>query len=191
MAALKQRLQQAEKSVSEQSDRAKRAEAAEKAAAEKLKIVGQIEKDIEHIRAEREEAGLTIAELRRQLSDALTRAEQAEKRAQTGALEAEKRATASLKDDIENLRIEKKLVEDRGKRELQEAREEAARQQEKTSMTELELRGEIAVRLSPVNLSSPSRTADTESRVLKTSLSSCAAVPRRFHHLQLVTPKRH
>lgn len=142
---LKQRLAKVERTITEQSEKAKRAEAAEKAAQDKLKIVGRIEKDIEHIRAEREEAGLTIAELRRQLNDALSRAEDAEKRVQTGALETEKRATASLKDDIENMRIERKLAEDRAKRELQASREEAKNQQEKAKVAELELRGEIAV----------------------------------------------
>jgi chromosome segregation ATPase len=150
---LKQRLSKAEKSIGEQTDRAKRAEAAEKAAQEKLKIVGKIEKDIEMIQAEREEAGLTITELRRQLNDAATRADDAEKRVQAGALEAERRVTASLKDDIENIRIEKKLAEERGKRELQEAREEAKRQHEKANVAELELRGEIAVGLSGCLLS--------------------------------------
>lgn len=145
IATLKQRLTKAEKSITDQSERARRAEAAEKSAQEKLKIVGRIEKDIETIRAEREEAGLTISELRKQLSDALSRAEDAEKRVQSGALEAEKRATASLKEDIENVRIEKKLAEDRAKRELQAARDEAKSQQEKAKVAELELRGEIAV----------------------------------------------
>ncbi|KAF2833092.1 hypothetical protein CC86DRAFT_4911 [Ophiobolus disseminans] len=142
---LKQRLSKAEKSITEQSERAKRAEAAERAAQDKLKIVGKIEKDIELIRAEHEEAGMTINELRKQLNDALSRAESAEKRAQAGALEAEKRATALLKEDIENLRIEKKLAEDRAKRDLQASKDEAKGQQEKTKVTELELRGEIAV----------------------------------------------
>ena len=142
---LKQRLAKAEKSITEQAERAKRAEAAERAAQDKLKIVGKIEKDIELIRAEREEAGMTITELRRQLTDALSRAEGAEKRVQAGALEAEKRATASLKDDIENLRIEKKLAEERAKRDLQASKEEARNQQEKAKVAELELRGEIAV----------------------------------------------
>ena len=142
---LKQRLTKAESSITEQSERAKRAEATERAAQEKLKIVGKIEKDIELIRDERNEAGVLIADLRRQLSDALSRAENAEKKVQSGALEAEKRATASLKDDIENLRIEKKLAEDRGKREIQTAKDEAKNQQEKAKVAELELRGEIAV----------------------------------------------
>ncbi|KAJ4353323.1 uncharacterized protein N0V89_005051 [Didymosphaeria variabile] len=141
---LKQRLSKAERSFAEQTERARRAEAAEKAAQEKLKVVAKIEKDIELIRSEREEAGLTIAELRRQLNDALTRAEDAEKRVKTGSLEAEKRITASLQEDIENIRIEKKLAEDRAKKDLQEARDEATRQQERAKVSEMELRGEIA-----------------------------------------------
>ncbi|KAF1911743.1 TATA element modulatory factor 1 TATA binding-domain-containing protein [Ampelomyces quisqualis] len=80
IATLKQRLAKAEKSITEQSERAKRAEAAERVALDKLKIVGKIEKDIELIKAEREEAGLTINELRRQLNDAISRADAAEKK---------------------------------------------------------------------------------------------------------------
>ncbi|KAF2636979.1 hypothetical protein P280DRAFT_135269 [Massarina eburnea CBS 473.64] len=141
---LKQRLSKAEKGISEQTERARRAETSEKAAQEKLKVVDKIEKDIQLIRSEREEAGLTITELRRQLNDALSRAEDAEKRVQTGALEAEKRATASLKEDLESIRIEKKLAEDRAKRDVQAAKEETTAQQERTKLAELELRGEIA-----------------------------------------------
>jgi hypothetical protein len=161
---LKQRLAKAERTITEQVERAKRAEAVEKAAQDKLKIVGRIEKDIEHIRAEREEAGLTIAELRRQLNDALSRAEDAEKRIKTGALEAEKRATASLKDDIENMRIERKLAEDRARRELQASREEAKNQQEKAKVAELELRGDIAVCTLPMCTPLPANII-SESRV--------------------------
>jgi hypothetical protein len=142
---LKQRLSKAEKTITEQSERAKRAETAERAAQDKLKIVGKIEKDIELIKAEREEAGMTINELRKQLNDALSRAEGAEKKVHAGALEAETKATASLKEDIENLRIEKKLAEDRARRDLQASKEEAKSQQEKAKVTELELRGELAV----------------------------------------------
>jgi DNA repair exonuclease SbcCD ATPase subunit len=177
IAAIKQRLSKAEKSVAEQTDRAKRAEAAEKAAQEKLKIVSKIEKDLEAIKAEREEAGLTIAELRRQLNDALSKAEDADKRVQAGALEAEKRVTASLKEDIENLRIEKKLAEDRVKRELQEAKDDAARRGEKANVVELELRGEIAVRcLQPLTTC---RKADSVCRILRPSWSSSVAVLKK------------
>jgi hypothetical protein len=162
---LKQRLTKAEQGITEQSERAKRAEAAEKSSQEKLKIVSKIEKDIVTIQAEREEAGLTIAELRRQLNDALSRAEDAEKRVKAGALEAEKRVTASLQEDIENIRIEKKIAEDRSKRELQAAQEEAKSQQEKANVVELELRGEIAVSHFQAQRARGMLTIATESRV--------------------------
>ena len=141
----KQRLSKAEKSITEQSERAKRAEGAERSAQEKLKIVSKIEKDFEAIRAEKEEAGLTISELRRQLNDAVSRSESAERRAQSGALESEKKVAASLREDIESLKIEKKLAEDRAKRELQTSQEDRKDHQEKSKIAELELRGEIAV----------------------------------------------
>jgi hypothetical protein len=155
LTTLKQRLVKAEKGLTEQSERAKRAEASEKAAQEKLKVVDKIEKDINAIRAEREEANLTITELRKQLTEALSRAEDAEKRVKAGSLEAEKRATASLQEDIDNLRIEKKLAEDRAKKEVHAAQELAKSQQDKTKVTELELRGEIAVRAVPIPLPEP------------------------------------
>lgn len=174
MTTLKQQLAKAEKGIAEQSERAKRAETTEKSMQEKLKIVGRIEKDIAVIRAEREEAQLTIAELRRQLSDALSRAENAEKKAQTGALESEKKATASLKEDIENLRIEKKLAEDRAKRELQNAQAEAKSEREKAKLTELELRGDISNLESKLELlrsrteeATSSATGDSQAKLLR------------------------
>lgn len=177
MATLKQRLSQAEKSLADQTDRTRRAEAAEKNAQEKLSVVAKIEKDIGLIRSEREEAGLTIAELRRQLSDALQRAEHVEKKAHLGALEAEKRVAASLQEDIESLRLEKKLADDRAKRELQEARDEATRQQERAKLLELELRSEIAVR-SPTK--TPHMVVTEFCRIKSLSLSCSEAAPRKF-----------
>ena len=187
ISTLKQRLSKAERSISEQSERAKRAEGAERSAQDKLKIVAQIEKDIEVIRAEREEAGLTISELRRQLNDALSRSEDAEKRAQTGALEAEKRATASLREDLDNFRIEKKLAEDRAKRELQTLREEAKNDQEKAKVTELELRGEIAVMLTHTRLDSTH--TDVWIRTWNLSSNFYAAAPRKQLHQRQATPR--
>ena len=183
---LKQRLTKAEKSITEQSERAKRAEASEKGAQEKLKIVDKIEKDINTIRAEREEANLTITELRKQLNEALSQAEDAEKRAKAGALEAEKRVTSSLQEDLDNLRIEKKLSEDRAKKEIQAAKEQAKSQQEKANITELELRGEIAV--SDPNSHVQSST-DTLTRTSNQSSNSFVAVLRKLHRQRPVTLK--
>lgn len=144
-ADLKRKLAKAEQSSKEQTERAMRAEAIEKSAQEKLKIIARIERDVEVLQAEKEAAGVMIADLRRQLSDAITRAEQAEQKAQTEALEAERRTVAELRDEIADLKIEKKLAEDRGKAEVKDIREETARQAERTKVTEMELKGEISV----------------------------------------------
>lgn len=178
LSMLKQRLSKAEKSITEQSERAKRAETNEKAAQEKLKVVDKIEKDINTIRAEREEANLTITELRRQLTEALSRAEDAEKRAKAGALEAEKRVTSSLQEDVDNLRIEKKLAEDRAKKEVQAAQEQAKSQQEKSSVTEMELRGEITVR--KPRSSDQQTTINRFGRTSNQNSSSYAAAPKKL-----------
>lgn len=174
ISALKQRLSKAEKSIGEATERAKRSEAAERAAQEKLKIVVRIEKDFDALRAEREEAGLTIGELRRQLNDALNRAEEAEERVQTGALEAEKRVVAELREDLENVRIEKKLAEDRAKNEIRDLKEDAARQQERAKVSELELKGEIANLETKLELLrarteevSSSATGDSQAKLLR------------------------
>lgn len=144
-ADLKRKLAKAEQATNEQKERAARAEATEKSAQEKLKIIARIERDVEILQAEKEAAGVMIADLRRQLSESMTRAEEAEQRAQTDALEAERRTVAELRDEIADLKLEKKLAEDRAKAEVKEVKDEAARQAERAKVTEMELKSEISV----------------------------------------------
>ena len=186
ISALKQRLSKAEKSISEATERAKRSEAAERAAQEKLKIVGRIEKDFDALRAEREEAGLTIGELRRQLNDTLNRAEEAEKRVQTGALEAEKRVVAELREDLENVRIEKKLAGDRAKNEIRDLKEDAARQQERAKVSELELKGEIAVSITATWVINIFSLTELAIRILRLNSNSSVLAPKKSLHLPQV-----
>ncbi|KAL6702607.1 hypothetical protein ACN47E_001307 [Coniothyrium glycines] len=143
LTSMKLRLAKVERDNVEQTERAKRAEAAERAAQEKLKVVGKLDKEIDVIRSERTEAARTIQELRSQLNEARLRGDETEKRIQSGALEAEKRISSKLREDLENLRIEKKLADDRAKRQVQTIRDEAKAQLEKSNGAELELRNEI------------------------------------------------
>ncbi|KAF2761922.1 hypothetical protein EJ05DRAFT_189050 [Pseudovirgaria hyperparasitica] len=145
IADLKRRVTKAEEITVEERERTRRAEAAEKLSQEKLKIVARIEKDVEEIKREKESASITITELRKQLADSVTRAEQAEKKAQSGALEAERRTVAKLNEELEDIKIEKKLAEDRAKTEVQDVKEEAARQSERSKVVEMELKSEISV----------------------------------------------
>lgn len=143
--ALRQRLAKAESEREEAREWAKRAEAAEKAAGERMRALARIEREVDALKVEREGAVRTIEELRRRLEEAEARAEQAEKSAQTGTLEAEMKAARELRDEIEDLRIEKKVVEDRARAEVREVKEETNKQAEKARAKEMELRGEVAV----------------------------------------------
>ncbi|KAF1989409.1 hypothetical protein K402DRAFT_272110 [Aulographum hederae CBS 113979] len=134
-----------ERNAFEATERAKRAEAGEKSANERLKILAKIEKDVDALSREKETAGVLIVDLRRQLAESATHAEEAEKRAQSGALEKEKKVVAELREELENANIEKKLIEERGKKEVKEAKELADREKEKAKVVEVELRGEITV----------------------------------------------
>ncbi|KAK3060195.1 hypothetical protein LTS18_009100, partial [Coniosporium uncinatum] len=140
---VKRRLARAEQQVTETAERARQAESQARQAQEGLKVVAKIEKDVDALSREKEAAGMLIADLRRQLNDATQRAQEAEKKAQSGALEKERKVVVDLREELENSKIEKKLLEDRSKKELQEAKEEAARQKEKATTVEAELRAEV------------------------------------------------
>lgn len=146
-AVLKQKLAKAEQGAVEAAERATRAEAAEKAAQEKLKVVARIERDVDGLRMEREAAGVTVAALRKQLAEAEARAKEAVKNAHSGQLEARAKAVERLEEELTDLRIEKKLAEDRAKSETRDVKEQAARQAERAKVAEVELKGEIAVSL--------------------------------------------
>lgn len=144
-AELKKKLAKADKAAADAAERARRAEAQEKEAREKLKVVAKIEKDVEGLQMEREAAIATIAELGRQVEDAQHRAEEAERRAQVGNAEAERKVVIELREELEDAKIEKKLAEDRARAEARELKEEAERLKERARTIEMELKGEIAV----------------------------------------------
>ncbi|OJD37715.1 m protein repeat protein [Diplodia corticola] len=140
---LKKKLAKAETSASDATERAKRAEAAAKAAEQKVKQLEKVEKEASSLKSEREDSSRTIAELKRQLSAANERAEAAEKKAKSNAAAAEQLRVSEIEEELSDLKIEKKLAEDRAKAEARELREESTRQQERATVLETELRGEI------------------------------------------------
>lgn len=143
----KERLATAEKGLSEQAEKVRLLEAAEKSSQEKIRFLSKLEKDLAAMRFERDEAGRTINELRKQLLQMQSHGNEAEKKIHHETLEAQKLTIVSLREDIESMTIERKLAEERAKRELQASRDEARTQQERAKVIELELRGEISVRL--------------------------------------------
>ena len=147
-AELKRKLVTSEDERSDMRDRLHIVEEREKAAQTRLKDVVKLEVELNSVKRERDDAQRDVASLRKHLAEAEKRADDAEKRAQTDKLEEQKRVVQDLQDDLSNARLEKKLAEDRGRAEAKQLKEDAARQQEKARLAELELRSEIQVHLS-------------------------------------------
>lgn len=140
---LKKRLAKADSNTNEATERAKRAEAAARTAEQRVKQLEKVEKEVSSLKSERDDSARTISELKRQLTAANERAEAAERKVKTNAAAVEQKRVSELEEELEDLRVEKKLSEDRAKMEVREVKEEATRQQERATILETELRGEI------------------------------------------------
>ncbi|KAI9766089.1 MAG: hypothetical protein M1840_006796 [Geoglossum simile] len=142
---LKRWLEKAERDLLDAKEKAKRSMDSERRANEKFKVLSTIEKEVELFRTEQESNAGLIARLQSQLAEAVLRAEHAETKAQTGALEAEKRVVVELKDDLINAKIEKELSEERHRAEVGALKEKIEREKERAKILELELRGEQSI----------------------------------------------
>lgn len=182
---LKKKLEKAESNATEAVERAKRAETAAKTAEQKVKQLEKVEKEVTSLKSEREDSARTIVELKRQFTAANERAEAAERKAQNNAAAVEQKRVAELEEELSDLRLEKKLAEDRAKAEAREVKEEATRQQERTTVLETELRSEITVRWYKHCALWNQRL--TPPRTLKPSLRSSVLVPKRCPQTHLVT----
>ncbi|KAI9685972.1 MAG: hypothetical protein M1822_003955 [Bathelium mastoideum] len=141
---LAKRLSKAESAFQEATERASRTEVELKVMGERMKRVSKLEGEVEALRAERDGHGTTMLELQSQLEESRQQAEEAEKKVQSGAVEAKKRAADDLAEQLENARIEKKLLEERLRTEIRQAEESAKRKEEQAKISDMELKAEIA-----------------------------------------------
>ena len=144
-ADLKKKLSSAEKAAEGAAENAKRAQGAEKQVAEKAKRLGRLSQELQSLKDEQNVSKSTIESLRRQLVEANKRCEAAEKKARSVAADSERKSTIDLKDELADMKIEKKLLEDRLKAEVRDVKTESARQQDRAILLESELRNEISV----------------------------------------------
>ncbi|KAH0556807.1 hypothetical protein GP486_005406 [Trichoglossum hirsutum] len=142
---VRKRLERAERDALEAKEKARRSMDAEKRANERLKALSVIEKEVDLLKIERDTNSELVARLQAQLAEAVSRAEHAETKVQTDALEAEKRLVLDLRDDITSAKIERELSEERHRAEVRELKERIEREKERAKMLELELRGEQSV----------------------------------------------
>lgn len=136
-----------EKASREALERAKRAELAERRAAERTRILPKLEKELETLRQDREVKIVSIQELQQQLANTTSLAREAESQDQAESLQFEQRLTADLRDEIANLKAEKEQGEKAYRIEVRELKERAEREKERARLAEIERQGEWNVSL--------------------------------------------
>ncbi|TKA25731.1 hypothetical protein B0A50_05827 [Salinomyces thailandicus] len=144
VAEARKKLERAEKAEADLKFRLRRAEAAERQAGAKVQQISLIEKQVEELRVDRENASELIRTLTEQLKEAKALAEQAEGEAREKAVEEGREKIAGLENDLEDAQIEKKLAEDRAVAESKKVKEEMDRARERSEVREVELKNEIA-----------------------------------------------
>ena len=142
---IKKRAEKLERDLAHSDSRAKRAEAAEKRANDSLSVHTKSGKDLEAVTNERNALSQTVQEMKAQLSRAVTRAEEAETKAQSDAVEQEKRRADELEEELSNTKIELDISEAKAKREINELKSKVDQEKERGRMLEIELRNELSV----------------------------------------------
>jgi len=148
---LQKRLAKLEQSESDLKLNLKQAGQAEKQANERLKRLQKVESDLDTTKNDLESNKATVAMLRKQLADAEQRADEAERIAQDKASQADSKRVSDLQSELEDLKIEKKLAEDRFTAELKRAAEASESQKERSDAREAELMAEASVRTAEVS----------------------------------------
>jgi DNA repair exonuclease SbcCD ATPase subunit len=140
---VRKRQEKAERDAAFAAARLKRIEGSEKLVHEKQRLITQLQRDIESLKAERDSRDLTIAGLKTQLEEAVAQGKQIENKIAHESLELEKKRVAALEDDVANLKIEKKLVADRAQSQIKEMREKMDKSAERARISELEMKAEL------------------------------------------------
>ncbi|KAI9713899.1 MAG: hypothetical protein M1820_000629 [Bogoriella megaspora] len=170
----KRKLSKAESTSQEANERARRAEAEVKIMGDKTRGAAKAQGELDALKAERDGQGITILNLQSQVEESRQRAEDAEKKAQSGAVEAKRRAADDMAEQLENAKIEKKLLEERLRAEIKQVEENSKRKEEQARVSDIELKAEIANLESKIELlrtrteeASSNATGDSQAKLLR------------------------
>ena len=134
-----------EKSIREAQERSNRAEIAEKRASEKVKSLYNMEKELESLRADRDQKAATIKDLQNQVTHVATAAKAAEATALADSLGSERQLTAELREQLSEAKMEKESSNEIHQVEIRDLKDKAKRDKERARITEMELRSEQGV----------------------------------------------
>jgi chromosome segregation ATPase len=139
---MKKKAERLERDLLNTESRAKRAEAAEKRANDSLSTHNKTAKDLEAVTNERDALSQTVREMKAQIGRAIARAEAAEAKAHSDALEKEKRRADELDEELSNTRIELDIIQAKSKKEIADLKEKVDQEKERARLLETELKGE-------------------------------------------------
>ncbi|KAF3923536.1 hypothetical protein AA313_de0201193 [Arthrobotrys entomopaga] len=144
-AEAKRRQERAEKEAADLREKTKKAVEAERRANEKLRAMTKLEVDNESLKRERDILQISASDLKLQLAKAVARADDAESRVQTQALEAERKLTAELKEKLEKVQNDSMADKERYKSETWALQSKLERDGDRAKAVELELKNEISM----------------------------------------------
>ena len=143
--SLRAQIEKAERDKLIATELARRAETATKRTEEQAASISRSEKELSAVTRERNALNATVADIKAQLARAMSRAEAAESKSQTDALDRERSQVAELKDDLSSQKIEAELRENKLRRELKDTKESLEREKGVSQALETQLRGEQSV----------------------------------------------
>ena len=144
-ADMKKKTEKMERDLAISETRAKRAEAAEKRANDSLSSHTKTTKEYDAVANERNALNQTVSEMKGQLSRALARAEAAEAKAHSDAIDQQNRKADELEEELANTKIERDIGQEKAKKEIAELKEKVDQEKERARMLEAELKGEQSV----------------------------------------------
>lgn len=139
---MKKKTERLERDLLNAESRAKRAEAAEKRANDSLSTHTKTAQGLEAVTNERDALSQTVREMKAQIGRAFARAEAAEAKAHSDALEKEKRRADELDEELSNTKIELDIIQAKSKEEIADLKEKVDQEKERARLLENELRGE-------------------------------------------------
>ena len=142
LAEAKRKQEKAVQDAAFATDRLKRVAGSERLLNEKQKLILQLQKENESLKAAKDLKDSIITDLKSQLEVAVAQGKQTEIKLASEALELEKKRVADLEGDVATLKIENNLAADRAQAQIKELREKMDKDAERARIAELEMKTE-------------------------------------------------
>ncbi|KAK9324668.1 TATA element modulatory factor 1 TATA binding-domain-containing protein [Lipomyces orientalis] len=190
----KRRQERAEKEAADLRERLRKANEIERKQSERIKILAKSDSEVDILKRERDTLKDTISDLRAELAKANLLADDAVQNAQTEALEKEKKRAENLAQQLEALKAERALEQERFTHEKFNLESKLSREADRSKTREHELREEISslehrlemLRIQAEELSAGA-TGDTQAKMLRqveTLQSQYAIATENWHGIE-------